>query len=299
MKKRFSKTITFGVLTFSVFLILNSCSEEITENSAIADSITFFSSFDNGLNADYSKGDPVFYIAPSWSNRDRYQPFTDQADHVEIHKNEGRYRHALRIENGYSPVYFYKGEQNISYREENWSGSVSFWLKLDPETDLAPGYSDPIQITTRSWNDGALYVDFTIEQPRRFRFAFFPDREVWDPEEREWEEVPVDEWPMVVLEDMPFSSDGWTFVAFTFRNYNSGEPNAAIDCFIQGEYVGSLENIEQTITWNPEEIAIWLGYNFRGYFDELAIYNRELNREEVKYIFELHEGLSGILQKDN
>lgn len=41
-------------------------------------------------------------------------------------------------------------------------------------------------------------------------------------------------------------------------------------------------------------IAIWLGYNFRGYFDELAIYNRDLNSEEIKFIFELDGGLNSI-----
>lgn len=284
----------FGFLTLSLILFLISCSDDRVEIGNISESVTFFASFDNGFQADYSRGDPTLFIAPSWTNRDLFQPFSDQADHIEIHENEGRYRHALRIENGYSPVYFYKGEENIQYEEENWSGSVTFWLRLDPEADLAPGYSDPIQITTRSWNDGSLYVDFTNEQPRRFRFALFPDREIWDPQERDWEDVPVDEWPMVVLENMPFRSDEWTFVALSFRNYNSGEPNAVIDCYIQGEYVNSLENIEQTITWNPEEIAIWLGYNFRGYFDELAIYNRNLNRAEIKYIFELEGGLNSI-----
>jgi hypothetical protein len=298
MKKRFLRSITFGVLSLSVLLLMGSCSQESEDHRAISDSITFFSSFDNGFNADYAKGDPTFYLAPSWSKRENYVPFTDQTDHVKIHENEGRYRHALRIENGYSPVYFYKGDQNIDYQEENWNGSVSFWLKLDPEADLAHGYSDPIQITTSSWNDGSLYVDFTNEQPRRFRFAFFPDREIWDPEERDWEDVPVDEWPMVVLGDMPFSNDGWTFIAFSFRNYNTGEPNAVIDCFIQGEYIGSLENNEQTITWNPKEIAIWLGYNFRGYIDELAIYNRDLSQNEIKNIFELQDGLNSILQTD-
>lgn len=286
--------LKYGFLTLGLLLFSNSLSQVRTDTDSISDSITFFSSFDNGLNADFSMGDPSFYIAPSWTNRNNFEPFDGQTDHVAIHEHEGRYRHALRIENGYTPVYFYKGEHNIHYKEEQWSGSVSFWLRLDPESDLAPGYSDPIQITTRSWNDGAIYVDFTNEQPRRFRFALFPDRVVWDPEEREWEEVPVDEWPMVVVEDMPFSSDGWTFIALSFRNYNTGKPNAVIDCYIQGEYVGSLENIEQTITWNPKEIAIWLGYNFRGYFDELAIYNRNLNHDEIKYIYELEEGLQSL-----
>lgn len=290
MNKLFSFRFKFRFLSLLLLLFSTTYSQERVDVNSISDSITFFASFDHGLTADYAQGDPTLYIAPSWTNRGNYAPFADQTDHFKIYENEGRYRNALRIENGYNPVYFYKGAENIQFQEKNWSGSVSFWLRLDPEADLAPGYSDPIQITTRSWNDGSLYVDFTNEQPRRFRFALFPDREIWDPLERDWEEVPVDEWPMVVLEDLPFSNDGWTFVALSFRNYNTGEPNAVIDCYIQGEYIGSLDQIEQTLSWNPAEIAIWLGYNYRGYVDELAIYNRDLNSDEVKYIFELEDG---------
>lgn len=262
---------------------------------SIAESITFYASFDNGIEADYSAGDSLLYFASSWSNRIQPQRFDGQKGHLDIAHNMGRYQHALRIKNGYNPVYFYRGEQNMPYNTQNWNGAVSFWLKLDPNEDLAPGYSDPIQITTRSWNDGALYVDFTNEEPRRFRFAFFPDRSVWDPQNREWEEVPVEEWPMVVAEGLPFSRDNWTFIAFSFRNFNTGNPDSVVDCYINGQYAGSLTDIEQTITWQPDEIAIWLGYNYRGLFDELTIFNRNLTHEEIESIFMLESGISSIL----
>ncbi len=263
----------------------------------ITESITFFTSFDQGFDADYAEGDVNLYMAASWSDRNNRSTFNGQSDHLTIAENEGRYRHALRIENGYTPVYFYHGHHNMPYQDDHWSGSVSFWLKLDPNEDLAEGYSDPVQITTRNWNDGALYVDFTNEDPRRFRCAFFPDREVWDPQKRDWEDVPADEWPMVVASGLPFSRDEWTFIAFSFRNFNTGKQDAVVDCYINGEYIGSLTNIEQTITWNPEEIAIWLGYNYRGLFDELTIFNRNLSDEEIRYIYNLDTGISSILPR--
>ena len=291
-----NQIVVFFFLFISIHSTINAQELHLNEsNDSIAKSITFFASFDNGFDADYSEGDSTLYIASSWSDRVNFEPFDRQTDHLTILQGEGRYNHALRINNGYSPVYFYRGEQNMPYLTQNWSGTVSFWLKLDPTEDLAPGYSDPIQLTTRSWNDGALYVDFTNEEPRRFRFAFFPDRNIWDPQKREWDEVPVNEWPMVVADGLPFSRDHWTFIAFSFRNFNTGIADSVVDCYINGEYVGSLTQIEQTITWQPDEIAIWLGYNFRGLFDELTIFNRNLTDEEIKKIFSLEKGISTIL----
>ena len=58
------------------------------------------------------------------------------------------------------------------YAKSNWSGAVSFWLRLDPDTDLEAGYCDPLQNTPREWNDAAFWVDFSKdERPRHFRLG--------------------------------------------------------------------------------------------------------------------------------
>ena len=46
-------------------------------------------------------------------------------------------------------------------REENWDGTISFWLRLEPNRDLRPGYSDPLLVTPRAWNDASFFTDFT------------------------------------------------------------------------------------------------------------------------------------------
>jgi hypothetical protein len=284
------------LIFFLIYLNQSYLSEYVTEPPpSFAGNLTFFASFDDDFYADFSFGDSLFYSTSSWSNRTNYEVLTASNDHVQIHDGEGRFKNALWIDNSYTPVYFFKGKRNIEYLAENWSGTVSFWLRVSPDQDLPEGFSDPIQITASAWNDGALFVDFTDDIPRIFRFAFFPDRQVWDPEHRDWDDVPVDERPMVDLPDHPFQNDQWTHVAFSFQNFNTKEDNGSVSCFIDGEYVGSLENRTQTITWNPDEIAIWLGYNYRGYVDELSIFNRALDLDEIRKLYSLENGISDLL----
>ena len=58
---------------------------------------------------------------------------------------------------------FYDGDQNFNFDVKDWSGSVSFWIKVDPINKLDPGYVDPIQITPNTWNDASFFVDFDKE----------------------------------------------------------------------------------------------------------------------------------------
>ncbi|MCC5940821.1 MAG: LamG domain-containing protein [Balneolaceae bacterium] len=286
--------ITFILFISSCFLLINCAGNGESEYSFI-NSLTFYASFDDGFEADFANGDPNFYVAPTWSARNNPEIFSSDNEHFAIHKNEGRYSHALWVDNSWTPVYFYKAADNITYSDIDWSGTVSFWLKLTPDEDLPDGFSDPVQLTDSGWNDGALFVDFTDDEERIFRFAFFADRDVWDPELRDWDDVPFDERPMVEVKEPVFNRDEWTHVAFTFRNFNTGDSTGVADCYINGEYVGSLDEREQTITWNPENVAIWLGYNYRGYMDELAIFSKPLNEDEIYTIYSLEHPLSNLL----
>lgn len=261
----------------------------------VKSSLTFFASFDNGFEASFSMGDPNFYVAPSWEERQNSRELYAGGNQLKIHQNEGRYGDALWIDNASQPVYFYRGEDNINYAEKNWEGTVSFWLRLSPGEDLAEGYSDPIQLTDSGWNDGALYVDFTTQTPRTFRFAFFAEREIWDPQLRDWEEIPVDERPMIEVKEQVFSREHWVHVAFSFRNFNTGEKNGEVDCYINGEYYDSLSGREQTLRWDMDSAGIWLGYNYTGYIDELALFDKALTSEEIQRIYSLPGGIADLL----
>lgn len=268
-----------------------------------AESLTFYASFDEGISADIATGDPNLYMAPSLNRLSEMNRFTDELtgfvdpennQDVRIAEGAGRYKNALHIQLPYSPILFFKGENNINYNKKNWEGTISFWMKSDP-SQLASGYSDPIQITSRGWNDGAIFVDFTDRDPRIFRFAIFPDREVWDPQERDWDDVPPEDRPMVDVPDHPFTSDAWVHVAIVYKNFNTGSTDGTVDFYLNGQHFGSLTSREQTFTWDPEKVVIWLGYNFRGYFDELAIFDRVLSSNEIFRIYSLENGLSELI----
>jgi len=275
--------------------LLVSCDDRNIPIEELKESLTFYSSFDGNLEADFAVADPAFYMAPSWDERESFVLFEDEGGYMQIHENAGRYGDALWMDSEYEPVFFYFGEENMHYESVNWSGTISFWMRLDPEEDLRSGYSDPIQITPHAWNNGALFVDFTEEIPRIFRFAIFADRDVWDPEQSEWDEIPIEERPMVDVEDLPFNREDWTHVALSFRNFNTGQNDGVVDCYINGEKFDSLEGRDQTFTWNPEEVKIWLGYNYRGYFDELALFDRNLSDEEIYQLYTLENGVHDLI----
>jgi hypothetical protein len=172
---------------------------------------------------------------------------------------------------------------------------VSFWLSLDPDKDLAPGFSDPLQITARSWNDAALFVDFTRDDtPRHFRFAAFADLNVWNPSSLDWEEVAVDQRPMIDLADPPFSSGDWTHVAMTFDRFNTDLEDGELTAYLNGVQVGTLSDREQTFTWEIEDAIIALGINYVGRFDDLAVFNRALTASEVAALYRLEGGIAAV-----
>ena len=103
---------------------------------------------------------------------------------VEIARGKGRHGDALWFRKKSSSAVFFRAAENMPYRKSDWSGTISFWLSLDPDKDLEPGYTDPLQITERAWNDAAIWVDFSDKDPRHLRLGAFADLKVWNPSEQ-------------------------------------------------------------------------------------------------------------------
>lgn len=258
-------------------------SDAPTQASApLRDALTFLAPFDGSLDAAVALGDRKLYVAASRKQASEAVAGSS-SDVVRLAPGEGRYGDALRVRLKSSPLVFFRGERNMVYRSRDWSGTVSVWLRLDPDRDLAPGYSDPLIITPRAWNDAAMFVDFTSDDvPRRFRFAAFADRGNWDPARREWEAVPVAERPMVELTGPRFAGTRWTHVAWTWSRFNTGGTDGVLACYLDGKPVGTLTGRPQTYTWDPREVTIALGVEFRGLMDELALFNRALTPLEIQ-----------------
>ena len=267
------------------------------DTSALREALTFHASFDGGHDAAFALGDPRLYVAESWDDRANAMPGLPLAVTTFWNDGGGRFGDGLTMHNYEAMIFFFKADKNIAYRARDWSGTVSFWLRIDPDEDLKPGeWSDPIQITPRSWDDASLFVDFTREGPRQFRFAAFADTEVWNPKGENWWEMPDGAMPMIAIADPPFSRDEWTHVVMTFEHLNTGEKDGVLTAYLNGQRVGELTGREQTLTWDPAQALVQLGLQYVGDFDDLAFFNRALREAEVKALFELDGGVASLMR---
>lgn len=254
--------------------------------ASLQDSLTFYSSFDRGIEADKSKGNPSLYTITSKQPQEiirrglHAQGQTEWVTGLGI--NGGA---ALKFNQRNAPWIYYQGEKNVRYRKNQWSGTVSLWLKVDPQTELAPGFADPLQLTTRAWNDGSFFVDFNKDgDPRDFRLGAFADLKVWNPENKE---VSEDQRPLFPVKSPPFSKDRWTHVLFTWEKFNTGEKDGVAKLYLNGEFQGQITGWNQTFSWKPEEtIKIYLGLNYIGLLDEVSCFDRALTENEVQWFFQ-------------
>lgn len=241
----------------------------------------FEASFDDVTDANLSSGDGWIHTAESTARKEA--KVGNHIKSVSIVEDQGVRGDALKFTAKTKQVVFYPGNE-VGYVKKNWSGSVSVWLKLDPDKDLEPGFCDPIQITERAWNDAAFFIDFDKELPRDFRLGVFPDLESWNPKKIDWNEFPVDQRPMVVVEDPPFAADRWTHVCFTWKNINSPDNEPAVAAlYLDGELQGTIER-PMTFTWQADKAALMLGLNYIGLMDELKVFSRPLNASQIKHL---------------
>ena len=254
--------------------------------------LAFHAPFDGKADAAFAKGDPKVYTGKELGKDGEAGLTTPE---VVIAKGQGRFGDALQFRKKVSDVIFFRGGANVPYAKADWSGTVSFWLSLDPDKDLAPGFADPIQITERGWNDGALFVDFTKDDvPRHFRLGIFADRKVWDPKERNWDDVPVAERPMADVPNPVFGHGKWTHVAFTWSRFNTGKDDGVAKLYMDGALAGEIGGRVQTFTWDPGKSVIQVGMSYVGLVDDLAVFDRELTAAEISGIYRLPGGIAAI-----
>jgi hypothetical protein len=283
------KSLLFLGLTVSILSCGQSKKEaqtavvESTTDEKLKSALTLYASFDTGLDADISKGDPRLYTIMNRRQLDSAVVGLHK-DSVSHSTDQGKNGGALLFSGKTRGSIFYKSEGNISYDSSNWSGAISFWLKLDPDEDLRPGFCDPIQITDVSYNDASIWVDFTKTLPRAFRLGVIEDRDAWNPDP----EGPDNENPkfldlLVRMDDHPFGREAWTHVLINYSGLNS--PTGKADLFVNGALVGTRGSISNPFTWDYQKSNIYLGLSYIGLFDELSIYNRSLSEQEVKTLY--------------
>ncbi len=259
-----------------------------SQNEQLKDHILFYSSFDGKLSADVSVGDAKIYTAENYKKADSAKPGLHNPD-VVLAKGKGLTGDALHFKKANTSAIFYKAYKNVGYSSKSWSGTVSFWLQLDPNKDLAPGYCDPICITDVRYNDAALWVDFTDHDPRQFRLGALGDLDVWNPEnkndETKWEERTV------TVKQPPFKNGKWTHIAITFSKVNTTKPTFKL--YLDGQFKGVVD-VNDPFTWQAENGKIMLGLGYIGLMDELTFFDKALDLKEVTSVFELKNGIKSL-----
>ncbi|WP_299519129.1 LamG-like jellyroll fold domain-containing protein [Winogradskyella sp.] len=302
MNHRLFRTSPILLLLFTFALIYSCKQKENTEKVAPVDTtkselktaLTFYASFDNSVDADFALGDKRMYTVPNRQARDSAQIGLHKPD-IRREDGKGKYGSGL-VFTERSPGYiYYPSENNIVYSTENWSAAISFWLRLDPATDLKPGYCDPIQITDVGYNDAGIWVDFTKENPRDFRLGVIGDRDVWNPNpEGPDNENPIFNNRLTAVKNPPFRRDQWTHVLVNFSNLNTEIGEASL--YLNGKLMGTREPIDTPFTWEISKSNIYLGLGYIGLMDELSIFNRHLTDDEISTIYTLENGILSVLE---
>jgi len=267
-----------------LWLSLLACSIAPPQASAQADkmkdALTFHAGFEGGVDASVGAGDRRLYTAPDYKAQSQAQPGLGNPD-VEIAKGAGRRGDALRFKRKNTHALFYKAEKNVAFDARNWTGTISFWLRLDPDKELEPGFCDPIQVTDKAYNDSAIWVDFTKDdQPRHFRLGVFGALAAWNPENLPSDKSPKFSSRLVVVKQPPFNAGKWVHVAITYSGVGSGQGVARL--YLEGRERGASPAIAEKLEWDLSKAAIRLGVNYVGLFDELSVYNRALTGAEIR-----------------
>ncbi len=288
--KRF-RYLRFVVAAAIAIAAETSMAADGTTLSSLRRALQLHASFDKGVDADFAVGDPKLYTAPT-GNRSQAQPGLPASNLVVQAESEGRYGGALHFTKKMRPVVFFKGEKNLGYRTNGWSGAVSCWLRLNPDKDLQPGYCDPLQFVAQGWDEGNMFIEFSKDHtPRHFRYAILPVKKTWNPTNRGWEEIPDKERPMVPVYTPPFTHDGWTHVVFCFGNINSGKKDGWGQLFLDGKEQGAFRDWPIAFNWDESKSALTLGLSYIGWLDDVAVFNRALTEKEVQVIGQLKDGL--------
>jgi hypothetical protein len=248
--------------------------------------LALHASFDEGLDADFSRGDKRCYV----QDGKELQPAT-RSENVQLTPDAGRFGSGLHFvrKNDFRPAF--KNEGVLNYNDKNWNASVSAWVRLDPDKDLEPGYCDPVQIVGDNFDNGFIFLEWSKDEtPRYFRYAIRPLKRIWNPDNRPWDAIPADKRPMVQVARAPFSHDAWTHVVFTLENINDKAKPQGGRLYLNGKLSGAIENWDLTFKWDPARVLLVLGAAYVGHMDDLSVFDRALTDAEVEQLYGLKEG---------
>ncbi len=279
-------------------LLLGACASDDSapeENpAAMLDAVTLYASFDRSVAADFARGPGQLRTRyGALSNPEAFR-FEDgyPRDVFRVAEGAGVSGGALEAldvlpENG---RIFYPAQGNLAFDRGGWSGTVSFWIKTNPDTMLKTSFCDPIQITQKGANNGGLWIDFPDSSPRDLRLGAFQAE--GDGRPRLSESDP--DAPLVVVSPIGFQETDWHHILFTWTDFDSDAENAQATLYIDGSPRGSFGGRNITMDWDISQTGIYVAVGYIGLLDELAIFDRALNAAEIARLAAEPEALTGL-----
>jgi hypothetical protein len=279
-----------------VFCLSIACSAPESTHEAeitdpLRDALIFHAAFDGAMDATFARGDARIFSAADYDQQAQAVPGYSGED-IELAIGQGVSGDALRFKKKNVAALFFRGDKNTGFSPSGWSGTISFWLSLDPNVELEPGFCDPIQITDSAYNDNAIWVDFTRDDPRKFRLGIFGELDEWNPEKLGNDENPGFDDRLVVVDQPPFASGEWTHIAIAHDALGSADGRATL--YLNGVRQGMSDGIAERFQWDMSNAAIRLGVNYVGLYDELAIFDRTLTDAEIHRLHELKGGVGAL-----
>ena len=265
--------------------ILSAAEAEI--KASLSRALTLHASFDNGLEADFARGDKTCYIM---QGKDLVA--AAPKDEVRLVPEAGRFGGALHFtkKSNFRPAF--KDAGLLGYNDKNWNATVSVWLRLNPDEDLEPGYCDPVQIVGDDSKKGFIFLEWSKDEtPRYFRYAIRPLFHIWNPDNVPWDQIPLAKRPMVQVQRAPFSRETWTHAVFTLENVNDKSKPQVGRLYLNGKLQGTIEKWDLTFGWDPARVLLVLGASYVGHLDDLAVFNRALTDREVEQLYGLKHGV--------
>lgn len=255
--------------------------------------LTFYVSFDNGSDADFGKGNKKIYTGDFKGGPDQTgivsKPGLGKPP-LFLAKGKGKHGTALGFTEVNSHVVFYNLEKNIEFDENNFVGTVSFWINTDAN-EIPGQYCDPIQITDKYYASDAIWVDITKNDiPPDLRLGVYGDQKVWDVKNRAGagEEF---FWRILKVSEPPLKKNIWTHVAVTWQGINTGDIGRG-KLYLNGEYRGQTGPIREPFKWDISKVTMRLGTGkFVGLLDEIALFNKALTLKEIKILYNLKNGI--------
>ena len=263
---------------------------------AIRQAVTLRASFDEDVRADDGRGElglSTRFNHETEKNRFVFEKGFD-ATVFRVARNGGIVGGALEARdvlprNG---RIFFPAEANIAYRKGGWGGSVSVWLKTDPNTMLK-GFSDPVQITERGASNGGIWVDFNDAKPRDMRMGAFPAVPAGGKAVAESNSSA----PIIRLKDVGFKASEWHHIVMTWTGFDTGRIDARAALYVDGKPIGELKDREIAMEWNLEKTGIYIAVGYIGLIDELAVFNRALTPAEIRLLNQSPGLLSNLVAR--